>query len=253
MRVLLLRKEEENDKYRSKFLESEDCDLAQIPVLNFATCNLDEVTGAIRSFSDKSGFIFTSKRAVDIFVKCINSEITQKIKDANYPIYVVGRSCEEPLINLGFQTQGRDTGNADELADLIILQSKEITKPLVFFCGNIARETIPKKLNQNDINFESIICYCTACNENFSALFSEYIKDGPPDAIVFFSPSGVEFYFNEIEKLFENFADVKICCIGKTTESAILKLGNQVHGVAAKPNPESLLENINNMFKDQDK
>ena len=246
MRILLLREEGENDKYRSRFEDNGFNDITQIPVLDFTFCNLEKLKNVAEHLLDYSGLIFTSKRAVDAFVQVIGEKIIKEIKDENFPIYVVGISCEEYLQEHGFSTLGRDTGNSHKLAALIASQHDVNSKPLVFACGNLACDTIPKILNEQNISLVTVMCYCTTRNENFLPLFKEYISNGMPQVIVFFSPSGAEFYLADIEKLIVDVS-VLIVCIGKTTQSAILKLGKEVNGVAAKPNAMSLVESIKSL------
>ena len=65
--------------------------------------------------------------------------------------------------------------------------------------------------------------------------------------IVFFSPSGAEFFLEDIKNLMANFNSVKIVSIGRTTEYAIVKLGRTVDAFAAAPNPGALIEAIRNL------
>ena len=211
-----------------------------------------------------------------------------------HPVYVVGPASASCLQATGLQTIGSECGNAQDLADLIISQHNSnnnqshctshhqlpinnaevqyninnddnnhnnvasTLKPLLFACGNIARETIPKRLKENEIPLECLTCYTTVPNQHFLSSFKQYLHNnnnnnnissgsgsGAPDVIVFFSPSGVEFFLSSIEEMVVDFDErVQLVAIGRTTQSALQVAGKKVHGVAAKPNPQALLESI---------
>ncbi|CAG8575674.1 1363_t:CDS:1, partial [Acaulospora colombiana] len=62
--------------------------------------------------------------------------------------------------------------------------------------------------------------------------------------IVFFSPSGVDVALGDLKKL-EYWDEVKIAAIGKTTGSYLEETkGIKVHVVSPKPDPESLVNSI---------
>ena len=77
MRIVLLREEETNDRYKSLFQQHADISITQIPVLDFALCNLQQLATSVDNFSRYSGFVLTSKRGVGAF-KQVLSETTKE-------------------------------------------------------------------------------------------------------------------------------------------------------------------------------
>jgi len=249
MRILLLRDEEpENDKYHLLFNETGFDDVTSIPPLDFEYQNLAMLKEFVNRISDYAGLIFTSKRAINAFKLATDKTVIKSISEmTNFSIYVVGRSSEICLKELGLVSTGSHTGNAKELSAFIIEQykSKQFEKPLMFACGNLARETIPEKLTKNDIKCETISCYKTIPNENFLNSLKLYCDNSDPSVIAFFSPSGAEFYLKQIKALTDGFDDnVKLVAIGQYTAEAIERLCQTVTGVANKPTPQDLLDTI---------
>lgn len=253
MNVLLLRQEEgPNDKYHTRFHDNTKINnVSSIPVLAFEFCSLDKVRCFIDNIENYSGLIFTSKRAISAFQNTITDEELCKIRNLDgFRTYVVGRTSEDCLKQLGLSSVGADTGNAQELAGLIINEQSTATKPLMFLCGNLARETIPLRLTERSIPNECISCYKTVPDEKFEEALSSYLKKHYPDVIVFFSPSGAEFYLNKMKTLLPCFEKIKILCIGDYTREAVEKLGQRVDGVAGKPSPDGLFAALENAITD---
>lgn len=247
MNVLLFRQEEEpHDKYHTRFGENSNINnVSSIPVLSFEFCNLDRVKSFIENIENYSGVIFTSRRAITAFQQTISDAELQKVRSLeDFCIYVVGLSSEECVKQLGLSSIGADTGNAKELAGVIINEQSTAIKPLMFLCGNLARETIPARLTQNKIPNECISCYKTVPDQQFEQNLRTYLANYQPNIVVFFSPSGAEFYFKKIRTLIAGFGNVKVVCIGDYTREALERLGQTVHSVAAKPSPDGLYDAV---------
>ncbi|XP_057317470.1 uroporphyrinogen-III synthase-like [Hydractinia symbiolongicarpus] len=245
MDVLLLReKDGENDKYHTLFKEN-GYNATSIPVLDFMFCNLEILTDIISNISDYSGVIFTSKRAITAFSNCCSSSDIQYIsKLSDFNIYVVGHSSAASLTKLGLKCIGENTGNAEELSELIISKEQEVHKPFLFPCGNLAKETIPTKLAEKKISVKSVSCYKTVPNKQFISKFKLFLDKSIPDYIAYFSPSGIDFYFSQIKELLGDITVVKFLCIGRTTEKALKNFDADVYGVAKKPTAQGLLDAI---------
>ena len=260
MHIVLLRDEDvPTDKYRETFAAHGYPVITQIPALSFSPCNATELCEKSQHLREQhSGVVFTSKRAVDAFSHIIDIHTVEQMNAHNFPVYAVGPACGERIRGMGvLDVEGEECGNAEELSSLIISHKERHTEASLFFpCGNLARETLPKRLEAAGIGVETLCCYTTVANEGLVGSLQEVVgQKGVPDVLVFFSPSSVNFHIEDIERLLvehgsttETADDGRMCCkmvcIGRTTESAFLKLGRSVSGVAEKPTPEFLVKAV---------
>lgn len=163
----------------------------------------DFISTQIKSFDLKNtneSLIFTSQNAVESVLQ--HPEVERlKTKKA----YCVGVKTKKLLVENGFEVVAY-TGYAADLAEIITLIYK--SESYTFFSGNKRRDTLPNVLKEAGVVFNEIEVYETT-------LTPHKIK-GAVDAILFFSPSGVESY------LADNKLKNEICfCIGETTASAL--------------------------------
>ena len=166
--------------------------------------------------------IFTSQNAVQSFLLDPKSE---DLKSKN--VFCVGLKTKIMLSESGYNVVAY-TGYAEDLAEIITLiyASENYT----FFSGNLRRETLPKALKDAKIKFNEIQVYETT-------LTPQKIKT-PVDAILFFSPSGIESYLKE------NKIKNETCfCIGTTTSSALEGITKNVI-VATQPTIEDVIEEV---------
>ena len=132
-----------------------------------------------------SNLIFTSQNAAQsvlLHPKC------QELKSKN--VFCVGIKTKALLKENGFNVIVYVDYAAD-LAEIITLIYAN--ESYTFFSGNLRKETLPKALKEAKIKFNEIHVYETS-------LTPKKIKDAI-EAILFFSPSGVESYLME-NKLF---------------------------------------------------
>lgn len=171
--------------------------------------------------------IFTSQNAVQSFLLDPKSE-DLKIKN----VFCVGLKTKILLSENGFNVVAY-TGYAEDLAEIItLIYSNE---SFTFFSGNLRRETLPKALKEAEIKFNEIQVYETI-------LTPQKIKT-PVEAILFFSPSGIESYLKE------NNIKKEICfCIGTTTSSALDKITKNII-IADQPTVEDVIEEVLNYYQ----
>ena len=171
--------------------------------------------------------IFTSQNAVQSFLLDPKSDDLK-----SKTIFCVGLKTKILLSESGYNVVAY-TGYAEDLAEIITLvYSKE---SFTFFSGNLRRETLPKALKEAKIKFNEIQVYETV-------LKPQKIKM-PVDAILFFSPSGIESYLKE------NTIKKETCfCIGTTTSSALDKITKNIV-IAEQPSIEDVIEEVLNYYK----
>jgi len=127
-------------------------------------------------------------------------------------VFCVGEKTTSLLVENGYSVIN-SAKNASNLAEFIIKSHKNDS--FVFFCGNKRREELPSVLSKNNICFTEEILYRTTLNPNtFEDVF---------DAILFFSPSGVESYIQE-----NSLENSVAFCIGNTTENEAKKYTSNI-------------------------
>lgn len=197
---------------------------------NFEVIEADFIKTESNDFELKDSnenLIFTSQNAAQSILnhpKCV------ELKSKN--VFCVGLKTKILLSESGFNVIAY-TGYASDLAEIInLIYSKE---SFTFFSGNLRRETLPKALKEAKINFNEIQVYETS-------LTPQKIKTAV-EAILFFSPSGVESYLsaNTIKK--------EICfCIGETTAEALHKKTKNII-IADNPSIEDVIEDVIEEYK----
>ena len=166
--------------------------------------------------------IFTSQNAVQSFLLDPKSEA---LKSKN--VFCVGLKTKIMLSESGYNVVAY-TGYAEDLAEIITLIYA--SESYTFFSGNLRRETLPKALKDAKIKFNEIQVYETT-------LTPQKIKT-PVEAILFFSPSGIESYLKE------NKIKNETCfCIGTTTSSALEGITKNVI-IATQPTIEDVIEEV---------
>jgi len=142
-------------------------------------------------------------------------------------VFCVGIKTKALLEENGF-TVDVYVDYASDLAEIITLIYS--SESFTFFSGNLRKETLPKALKAAKVNFNEIQVYETT-------LTPQKIK-AVVDAILFFSPSGVESYLKE------NTIKKELCfCIGETTASTLEKITRNII-VADQPSVENVIEDV---------
>ena len=171
--------------------------------------------------------IFTSQNAIHSVLADPKSE---ELKSKN--VFCVGLKTKILLSENGFNVVAY-TGYAADLAEIITLIYR--SESYTFFSGNLRRETLPQALKDAEIKYNEIQVYDTS-------LTPQKIKT-PVDAILFYSPSGVESYLKD------NTIKKETCfCIGETTAEALHKITKNII-IADQPTVEDVIEDVINEYK----
>jgi uroporphyrinogen-III synthase len=197
---------------------------------NFSVIEADFIATKNQNFDlteINSNLIFTSQNAAQSILLHPKYE---ELKSKN--VFCVGIKTKSLLEENGFNVIVYVDYAAD-LAEIITLIYAN--ESYTFFSGNLRKETLPKALKEAKIKFNEIQVYETS-------LTPKKIKD-TVEAILFFSPSGVESY------LMENKLKKEICfCIGETTAAALpMNVKNTI--VANQPSIEEVIEDAIAEFK----
>lgn len=171
--------------------------------------------------------IFTSQNAVHSILSHPKAE---ELKSKN--VFCVGLKTKILLSENGFNVVAY-TGYAADLAEIITLIYRN--ESYTFFSGNLRRETLPQALKDAEVQFNEIQVYDTS-------LTPQKIKTAV-DAILFFSPSGVESYLKD------NTIKKETCfCIGETTADALHKITKNII-IADQPTIEDVIEDVIEEYK----
>jgi len=127
-----------------------------------------------------------------------------------------------------------EASNAAELADKIV---KHGIKEIIFFCSNKRREELPTALKNANIKVHEVILYETT--ETPIVVKKDF------DAVLFFSPSGVQSFFssNELDE------DTVCFAIGRTTATSIATFTNKTIIKSMSPEPNMMVEEVIEHFK----
>ncbi len=187
-----------------------------------------------KSFGLKNNsLIFTSVNGVKAFFENGFSPNENFTEPKNYnKIYVVGSQTKKELGQHNFGTF-KLCKNANELSNFITENS--VNEKFLHFCGNIAIDILDEKLPLQNISYKKIPVYKTELL--YPKINEKY------QAIVFFSPSGVRSFAK-----FNQFDDVKIFSMGKTTTAELEKLTDNKIVTSSKNTLADLLNLININF-----
>lgn len=151
--------------------------------------------------------------------------------------YVVGNKTAQFLTEQGFKV-AVVKNDAKDLADYITkhLEPTQWT----YFCGNHRRNTLLDELDKSNHKIHEIIVY-------ESVKKPQKLTTKNWDGIAFFSPLGVQSYFeyNEISE------ETTIFTIGKTTSEEVSIYTNNQIITASLPSLSHLVHSINEFFHDK--
>ena len=205
-------------------------EVGSIPVLRFEYESGTHIRSCLEKAQAYSGIVCTSARAVKALCEQ-HITIGQSWKEK--PVYTVGPATRRSLESLGVHSYGEQTGNAEELAHYILQHHKQTDLPLLFICGSSRRDELPSILNAGGMSVEECTVYHTHPIDSI-----DLDNTRVPDAVVFFSPSGVQAV---LQNWPEEWKEVRFVAIGDRTASALQKAGHNVIATASSPTPEGLL------------
>ncbi|NWY04423.1 HEM4 synthase, partial [Nothoprocta ornata] len=247
MKVLLLKDPKDKDSGPDPYVKElalHGLEATLIPVLSFEFISLESLFEKLSHPECYGGLVFTSPRALEAIKICLKenskSEAWSKSLKQSWstkPVYVVGKATASLVEEIGLIPQGEKSGNAEKLAEFICSREKPNSSSLLFPCGALKREVLPTALKEKGIPLESVTVYQTTqhcrLQESLSSYFSQ---QGVPASIVFFSPSGVKFCLQHIQKLSGDFINhVKFAAIGPATAEALQAAGQRVSCTAEAP------------------
>ncbi|XP_050815664.1 uroporphyrinogen-III synthase isoform X2 [Gopherus flavomarginatus] len=228
MKVLLLKDPKDRGSGPDPYIQELGLygfEAALIPVLSFEFVSLQTFFEKLSHPDHYEGLIFTSPRAVEAAKLCLgenskNEAWRNSLKEKwnTKSAYVVGKATASLVEEIGLAPQGEKCGNAEKLAGYI--------------CASIS--------------LESLTVYQTAQHPSLQESLKNYFsKQGIPASITFFSPSGVRFCLQHIQKFSGDLINqIKFAAIGPATAEAMEAEGIPVSCTAENPTPQDLAAGI---------
>ncbi|NXH09901.1 HEM4 synthase, partial [Bucco capensis] len=256
MKILLLKDPKDKDSGSDPYVKELGLygfEATLIPVLSFEFVSLESLFEKLSHPECYGGLVFTSPRALEAIKICLkesskNEAWSQSLKQRwnTKPAYVVGKATSSLVEEIGLIPQGEKSGNAEKLAEYICSREKPSSSVLLFPCGALKREVLPTVLREKGIPLESLTVYQTTQHTDLQGSLSSYFsQQGVPASIVFFSPSGVRFCLQHIQKLSGDFINqIKFAAIGPTTAEALEAAGIPVSCTAETPTAQDLAAGI---------
>ena len=147
-------------------------------------------------------------------------------------MFCVGVKSKTILTDAGFEVVAYADYASDLTEIICLIYSNE---SYTFFSGNLRKETLPLALKDAGIEFNEIEVYETQ-------LKPHKIKE-TVDAILFFSPSGVESYLKD------NTIKKELCfCIGETTAEALENKHIKNIVIAEYPSVENVITEVKEYY-----
>ncbi|XP_020927568.1 uroporphyrinogen-III synthase isoform X10 [Sus scrofa] len=197
MKVLLLKDpKEDDDRGQDPYIRElglYGLEATLIPVLSFEFLSLPSFSEKLSHPEGYGGLIFTSPRAVEAVKLCLEKankteawETSLKEKWNSKSVYVVGNATASLVSKIGLDPEGENCGNAEKLAEYICSRESSAL-PLLFPCGNLKRETLPRMLKDKGVPMESITVYQTiphpGIQGNLNSYYSQqFVAIGPTTA-----------------------------------------------------------------------
>jgi len=191
-----------------------------IPFIDIHYRPVTDIRQQLRNITYSDIFIFTSQHAAQAAF-----DILKYLKNKTYCIS--GATC-----NAVKQTSLNVIVTAAYASELVRLIEVDEKARYILFCGDKRLPTIPDFLQQQRLKLSEVICY-----ENIA---SPKKVEQQYEGVMFYSPSGVESYF----QLNNASSHQKYYCIGTTTAKALSKYSKDNIIIAEKPGIQAILEKI---------
>jgi len=166
--------------------------------------------------------VLTSKSGVKAFLKIIDQLHLNK---ANYTVSCIGHATKDYVHAAGLNMFAT-APNASSLAEEIC-NDKAIRK-VTHICSNLRRNELSEKLTLAEVSVHDVVAYRT--------LFSPVRMDQSYEALLFFSPSGVDSFLSA-----NTLLQLPCFCIGQTTADHAKQKGYSQTFIPDVPAEETLL------------
>lgn len=176
--------------------------------------------------------IFTSANAVEAVYGFLSDV------EPLWTVYCIGHATADRVTE--YFPFARLAGTADSAADLagMIIEEAD-TAEVIFFCGDKRRDELPEMLRGADFDVDEIVVYQTVATPH--KVKKNY------HAVMFFSPSGVESFF-ELNRLPPG---TPLFAIGETTAATIRKRCDNPVMTPAEPAKDEMVNQVISYFLEE--
>ncbi|CAG4948116.1 unnamed protein product [Colias eurytheme] len=214
--------------------------------LEFVYINLQELSEKLQQ-NDYDGIILTSPRAIEAVSKCWSP--SKFVIWNSKRVYTVGEASSRKIKQmLGLDALGETSGSAENLAKVMSAENAASSK-FLYPCGNLRSEILPNVLQEAGISVDALTVYETKENEHLRESLIDLNNNINPCCMVFFSPSGCEYIYRQLQTFSNKLSVLPHFAIGNSTAHKIENLGVEIAGVAAKPKAESVIESVQHYFR----
>lgn len=231
-------------------LEQLGVDVSTLPAISFRFRSLDTLCDALKRPNDYAGLILTSGRSVEAITATQSTDLEKWKTQRNYCVGQTTRKKMESDLGAGWTVRGgADTGNAEQLADLMLgnLEENPTDLPFLFPCSNLALGTLVTRLTSSGYRVETIEVYETVKHPDLDGSVKDLSLESV-SFVMFFSPSTVQYFMDAIRKAgkLDDLLSphLKLIAIGPSTFNELTTEGLPVFATCTKPNIESLIDII---------
>lgn len=196
---------------------------------------LPQLREALASFnSDFMGILLPSQRAVAVLAQC-------QIPATSY--FAVGTATAAAFhLATGLEACIVGSQGMDHLTDLL-LQRLGSARKLLYLCGDNEQSLPRAKLENNGVEIQQCVCY-TTIGVSPEELRPVLRALPPPQACVFFSPSGVR----TVAQSGELWPSASLLAIGSSTAKALREVLGRCDGVPQEFNLVGVVRLLNELY-----
>lgn len=213
------------------------------PFIHVEGVDIAEFRNQKIDFADHSAVILTSKTAVDHYFRMAEEwrfEVPTAMK-----YFCISEAVAYYLQKYVTYRKRKIFHGKTTIEDLMSSIKKHKKEKFLLPCSDILRDSIPKALDKDKIDYKKVVLYRTVASDLSDLESVQY------DVLVFFSPSG-------IESLLKNFPDFKqnntlIAAFGPTTAKAIVDNNLRLDIHAPQPQLPSMSMAIEHHIKESKK
>jgi uroporphyrinogen-III synthase len=194
----------------------------------------------IAHLNEYDWILFTSKNTVEAVAEVLESQLLEKRVFGDCKIAVVGKATGARLALLGLEPELVPSDYSAEGLAAALEQTGEVTgKKFLFPCSEIARDTLPNKLEELGGHVDRVVAYRTIVS-------TEPWPDLPgiPDAVLFASSSAVNGFMARLGRKNSKriFKETLCLSIGKKTTGTLMEAGAKRIAQADTSDFEGLLQ-----------
>lgn len=192
------------------------------------------------NLEDHTAVIMTSKHSVDHFFR-IAKEMRFTVPDS-MKYFCMSEATAYYLQKYVVYRKRKIFFGKQTFSDLMKLIKKHKDEKFLLPCSDIHKESIPKTLEENNIDFSKAILYRTVASDLSDLADVNY------DLLVFFSPSGIESLFKNFPGFKQN--KTRIAAFGPSTAKAVKKHNLKLDIHAPMPEAPSMTMAIEKYIKE---